>query len=84
VLQSGKSPTLYRQLPVLTCHNRNESFTFAAGAFTPKLYAWVHDHKTLGKDKVLGEAEIDVRAFPRSFSYPLTLIICITFRFGAI
>jgi len=38
----------------------NESFTFAAGAFTPKLYAWVHDHKTLGKDKVLGEAEIDI------------------------
>lgn len=39
---------------------RNETFTFTAGPLTPKVYAWVHDHKTLGKDKLLGEAEIDV------------------------
>ncbi|KAJ7693677.1 C2 domain-containing protein [Mycena rosella] len=38
----------------------NESFTFAAGTFTPKLYIWIHDHKTLGKDKLLGEGEIDI------------------------
>lgn len=39
---------------------RNESFVFAAGALTPKLFAWIHDHKTLGKDKELGAGEIDV------------------------
>ncbi|KAJ6575507.1 C2 domain-containing protein [Mycena sp. CBHHK59/15] len=38
----------------------NESFTFATGSFTPKLYLWIHDHKTLGKDKLLGEAEVDI------------------------
>jgi hypothetical protein len=27
---------------------------------TPKLYLWVLDHKTLAKDKVLAEAEVDV------------------------
>lgn len=43
---------------------RNESFTFAATAFTAKLYIWVYDHKTLGKDKVLGEGEIEVRVAP--------------------
>lgn len=65
VLRSGKLLGLLRHwLPILTCSIRNESFTFAAGAFTPKLFAWVHDHKTLGKDKLLGEAEIDVRSYP--------------------
>ena len=24
------------------------------------MFVWVHDHKTLGKDKLLGEAEVDV------------------------
>ncbi|RDB28789.1 Uncharacterized protein PYUK71.03c [Hypsizygus marmoreus] len=38
----------------------NESFVFAAGPMTPKLYAWVHDHKTLGKDKELGDGEVDI------------------------
>ncbi|KAF8898443.1 C2 domain-containing protein [Infundibulicybe gibba] len=38
----------------------NESFVFAAGSFTPKLYAWVHEHKTLGKDKDIGDGEIDI------------------------
>ncbi|KAJ7456618.1 C2 domain-containing protein [Mycena latifolia] len=38
----------------------NESFSFTAGTFTPKLYIWIHDHKTLGKDKLLGEGEIDI------------------------
>ncbi|KAJ7462762.1 C2 domain-containing protein [Mycena galericulata] len=38
----------------------NETFQFAAGTFTPKLYIWIHDHKTLGKDKLLGEGEIDI------------------------
>ncbi|KAF9023422.1 tricalbin [Hymenopellis radicata] len=38
----------------------NESFTFAAGPYTPKLFLWIHDHKTLGKDKLLGDGEIDI------------------------
>ncbi|RXW22896.1 hypothetical protein EST38_g2942 [Candolleomyces aberdarensis] len=38
----------------------NESFKFAASAHTPKLFIWMHDHKTLGKDKEIGEAEIDL------------------------
>jgi len=27
---------------------------------TPKIFLWIHDHKTLGKDKELGEAEVDI------------------------
>lgn len=38
----------------------NETFNFAASSLTPKLYVWIHDHKTLGKDKLLGEGEIDI------------------------
>ncbi|KAJ6604267.1 C2 domain-containing protein [Mycena vulgaris] len=38
----------------------NETFNFTAGSYTPKLYIWIHDHKTLGKDKLLGEGEIDI------------------------
>jgi Ca2+-dependent lipid-binding protein len=40
-----------------------ESFTFVAGAQTPKVYVWVYDHKTLGRDKLLGEGEVDVSTF---------------------
>lgn len=43
--------------------SRNESFLFAASTLTPKLFAWVHDHKTIGKDKDLGEGEVDVRLY---------------------
>lgn len=38
----------------------NESFVFTAGPATEKLYVWVHDHKTLGRDKLLGEGEVDI------------------------
>lgn len=38
----------------------NETFKFVAGPMTSKLYIWVHDHKTLGKDKALAEGEIDI------------------------
>lgn len=27
------------------------------------MHVWIHDHKTLGKDKLIAEGEIDVRAF---------------------
>lgn len=46
---------------------RNESFAFSAAPATqPKLFVWVYDHKTLGKDKLLGSADIDVRSVPSS------------------
>ncbi|GLB36472.1 putative tricalbin [Lyophyllum shimeji] len=38
----------------------NEAFTFAASPQSPKLYAWIHDHKTLGRDKDLDEGELDI------------------------
>ncbi|EIW86483.1 tricalbin [Coniophora puteana RWD-64-598 SS2] len=38
----------------------NESFVFDAGASTPKVEVHVFDHKTLGKDKLLGQGEIDI------------------------
>jgi len=39
---------------------RNESFTFRTGSTAPKLTASVFDHKTIAKDKLLGEVDIDV------------------------
>ncbi|KXN83626.1 hypothetical protein AN958_01192 [Leucoagaricus sp. SymC.cos] len=38
----------------------NESFVFAASPSTTKIYSWIHDHKTLGKDKELGSGEVDI------------------------
>lgn len=38
----------------------NETFVFPASSSTQKLYVWVYDHKTLGKDKVLGEGEVEI------------------------
>ncbi|KAG1757254.1 C2 domain-containing protein [Suillus lakei] len=38
----------------------NESFNFAASAHMPKLHLWIYDHKTLGKDKLLAEGEVDI------------------------
>lgn len=26
------------------------------------MHVWIHDHKTLGKDKLIAEGEVDVRA----------------------
>ncbi|KAG6371667.1 C2 domain-containing protein [Boletus reticuloceps] len=56
----------------------NESFIFAASARTPKLHVWVYDHKTLGKDKLIAEGEVDVRASsnsvtPRILTSPLQI-----------
>lgn len=42
------------------CRCRNESFEFAVGPSTTRLHVLIFDHKTLGKDKSLGEAEVDV------------------------
>ncbi|KAG2156538.1 C2 domain-containing protein [Suillus bovinus] len=38
----------------------NESFDFAASAHMSKLRIWIYDHKTLGKDKLLAEGEVDI------------------------
>jgi len=38
----------------------NETFDFHVGSSTPKLYVSIFDHKTLGKDKALGDADIDI------------------------
>lgn len=38
----------------------NESFNFTASAHMPKLHLWIFDHKTLGKDKLLAEGEVDI------------------------
>lgn len=38
----------------------NESFNFAASAHIPRLRLWIYDHKTLGKDKLLAEGEVDI------------------------
>ncbi|TFK76782.1 tricalbin [Pluteus cervinus] len=38
----------------------NESFNFYAGPGQAKLHIWIHDHKTLGRDKLLGEGEVDI------------------------
>lgn len=39
---------------------RDESFTFIASGLTPKLFVWVYDHKTIGKDRLIGDGEVDV------------------------
>jgi len=44
------------------CVLRNESFIFTASQTTPQLYLWVHDHKTLGKDKEIGDGRVDIWA----------------------
>ncbi|KAI5124397.1 hypothetical protein M0805_008282 [Coniferiporia weirii] len=38
----------------------NETFAFPAGPSTPKINVKVYDHRTLGKDKSIGEADIDI------------------------
>lgn len=43
--------------------NRNECFTFMAGPSQSKLFVWIHDYKTLGKDKLLGSGEVEVGCF---------------------
>lgn len=65
----------------ITNLDRNESFTFAAGPYTPKVFVWIHDHKTLGKDKLLGDGEVDVRICLISL-YILSHNIFIFFRSG--
>jgi hypothetical protein len=44
----------------MACGYRNETLSFTAGPMTPKLFVWIYEHKTLGKDKLLGEGYADV------------------------
>ena len=39
---------------------RNEQCAFVVNSSQSKIYAWIHDHHTIGKDKLLGAGEIDV------------------------
>lgn len=39
---------------------RNETFKFTASSQTSKVYIWLHDHKTLGKDKEIAEGEVEI------------------------
>jgi len=50
-------------LILTTLFHRNEPFLFSASPLTPKLHVWIHDHKTLGKDKEIGEGDVDVRFY---------------------
>lgn len=65
------------------CDRRNESFTFSAGALTPKIFVWVYDHKTIGKDKLLGQATIDVSSSDHLLEVNVLRAI-IFFRYGDI
>lgn len=40
---------------------RNEQCAFVINSSQAKINVWVHDHKTLGRGKLLGAGEIDVR-----------------------
>lgn len=38
------------------------------------MHIWVHDHKTLGKDKLIAEGEVDVRAFKLDRRSPFLIL----------
>lgn len=56
---------------LISLFHRNESFLFSASALTPKLHTWIHDHKTLGRDKEMGEGDVDVSFY---FWFPFDAI----------
>lgn len=58
---------------------RNETFSFSVGPSSTKIYVKVLDHKTLGKDKALGEGEVDVCNLQSVVSVTVTDFL---FRFG--
>lgn len=57
---------------LIRCRYRNESFEFAVGPSSTSLHILIFDHKTLGKDKSLGEAEVDVSSQSASSRLDLT------------
>ncbi|OCH88587.1 tricalbin [Obba rivulosa] len=61
VLRVGDKECKTKSVSKTAAPEWNETFAFsAAPGAQPKLYAWIFDHKTLGKDKQLGSAEIDL------------------------
>jgi len=38
----------------------NEQCAFVVGSSQSKIHAWIHDYKTIGRDKLLGAGEIDI------------------------
>ncbi|CDO75883.1 hypothetical protein BN946_scf184672.g16 [Trametes cinnabarina] len=61
VVRVGDKEHKTKHAPKTSSPEWNESFAFAAAPATqPKMFVWVWDHKTLGKDKLLGSADIDI------------------------
>jgi len=45
-------------------------FVFPASVATmTKIYVWIYDHKTLGKDRELGSGEVDVRVPSKAMTF---------------
>lgn len=61
--------------------DRNDTFSFATSPLTSKLFVWVHDHKTLGKDKGIAEGEVEACFFLLHILFPYRSTY---FRFGII
>ncbi|KAI0706072.1 tricalbin [Cytidiella melzeri] len=54
----------------------DETFNFMAGPSQQKLYLWVYDYKTLGKDKFLGSGEVDIWRHIRPGDVPSAEVQC--------
>ncbi|KAI0344135.1 tricalbin [Trametopsis cervina] len=54
----------------------DECLTFVAGPSQQKLYVWVHDYKTLGKDKLLGSGEVEVWRHIKPDTSPSAEVSC--------
>jgi hypothetical protein len=57
---------------ILTILCRDESFTFHVGPDTKSLHLEVFDHKTIGKDKSIGQIDIPVRSLACWEAFSLT------------
>ncbi|KAG5353458.1 hypothetical protein C0989_006615 [Termitomyces sp. Mn162] len=60
VLRLGDKEVKTKYVAKTTTPEWNESFTFNVGPHAAKLHVWIHEHKTIGKDKDLGDGEVDV------------------------
>jgi len=56
----------------------NETFIYDAGPSQPKLYVWVYDHKTFGKDLVLGTGEVELWQHIRQGNSPVDVSVELT------
>ncbi|KAG6891051.1 hypothetical protein C0995_014139 [Termitomyces sp. Mi166 len=60
VLRVGDKEVKTKYVAKTTAPEWNESFNFSAGPQTAKLYVWIHEHKTIGKDRDLGNGDVDI------------------------